>query len=408
MRLVLIAEALAGGLGHPRSDCLLPTAYCLPAYRLLPTAYCLLPTAYCLLPTAYCLPPTAYCLPPTAYRLPPTCETGRVVMRRIGVLATGLLVGLSGVASAQQAGPTSKSGPRPIEVKVPSREGPVSYANEVLGILEDKCVGCHGSALAENKLSLEDVPAMLKGGKKGPALVPGKADESLLFRMAAHRVEPGMPPKGKPGNSPLSSEELGLLKLWIDAGAKDDSAEHAVEAKAKAPKTVVLGELPPGVHPVGAVDMIASGARVAAGRANVVQVYDVDSGLEIVTLGGHKDLIQSLRFSPDGSLLAAGSYQIVTLWTAPTGSLLKTLTGHAGPVQAIAVSADGKWAISGGQDKTVRGWDLAQAKPEWAASQPAPVTALALSADGKTVHAGGSDGLIRVLGAGDRRERAAL
>ena len=165
-------------------------------------------------------------------------------MRRVGVLATALLMGLSSVASGADDVRTSKSGPKPIEVKVPSRKEPVSYANDVLGILEDKCVGCHGSALAENKLSLEDIPAMLKGGKKGPALVPGKADESLLFRMAAHRVEPVMPPKDKPGNSPLSSEELGLLKLWIDAGAKDDSAEHAGEAKAKAPEDRRPGRAP--------------------------------------------------------------------------------------------------------------------------------------------------------------------
>ena len=46
----------------------------------------------------------------------------------------------------------------------------------------------------------------------------------------------------------------------------------------------------------------------SAGRANVVQVYDVDSGLEIVSLGGHKDLIQSVRFSPDRH--AAGSGEL--------------------------------------------------------------------------------------------------
>src|SRR4051794_5990784 len=293
-------------------------------------------------------------------------------MGRLGMLSAAFVLGLSGLASAQQGEPSSKSGLKPIEVKVPTRKEPVSYTNDVLDILEDKCVGCHGSALAENKLSLEGIPAMLKGGKKGPALVPGKADESLLFRMAAHRVEPVMPPKDKPGNSPLSPEELGLLKLWIDAGAKDDSSEHAGDAKAKAPKTIVLGELPPGVHPVGAVDMIASGARVAAGRANVVQVYDVDSGLEIVTLGGHKDLIQSLRFSPDGSLLAAGSYQVVTLWTAPTGSLGKTLTGHAGPVQAVAGSAGGKRGGSRGRGQTGRGGGRGPAKQGGGTKQPPP------------------------------------
>ena len=33
-----------------------------------------------------------------------------------------------------------------------------------------------------------------------------------------------MLPKDKPANKPMTAEELGLLKLWIDAGAKDDSA----------------------------------------------------------------------------------------------------------------------------------------------------------------------------------------
>ena len=60
----------------------------------------------------------------------------------------------------------------------------------------------------------------------------------------------------------------------------------------------MLGDLPPGVQPINAVDMTADGTRVAAGRANVVQVYDVDSGLEIVSLGGHKDLIQSRAVQP--------------------------------------------------------------------------------------------------------------
>src|SRR3989442_378043 len=85
--------------------------------------------------------------------------------------------------------------PGPIAVAVPSRQKPVSYAQEVADILDSKCTGCHSSALAENRLVLEDVAGMLKGGKRGPAIVPGKADESLLFQMAAHRVEPAMPPK---------------------------------------------------------------------------------------------------------------------------------------------------------------------------------------------------------------------
>src|SRR6516162_1926408 len=133
-----------------------------------------------------------------------------MIIRRY-LIALATLVGLTSSLAAQDRS-GSNPGTMPIEVRVPSRKQPVSYANEIVELLDDKCVGCHGSALAENRLSLEDVPAMLKGGKRGPALVPGKAEESLLFRMAAHRVEPSMPPKDKKDAQALTPEELGLLK----------------------------------------------------------------------------------------------------------------------------------------------------------------------------------------------------
>ena len=277
---------------------------------------------------------------------------------------------------------------------------------EIVELIEDKCTACHGSVLAEKGLNLESVAAMLKGGKRGPAIVRGKADESLMFKMAAHRVEPVMPPKDKPANKAMTSLELGLLQMWINQGAVDDSEEG--EARNAAPKSIALGELPPGVQPINAVDMTASGSLVAAGRANVVQVYDVDSGLEIVSLGGHKDLIQSVRYSPDGKFLAAGSYQIVTLWTAPTGTVLKSLTGHVGPVLSLVVAPDGLTAYSGGQDKTIRVWNLADGKLLRTLIGPVPVTAVAVAHGGKTLVSGSSDGTIRWLDAADGRERLLL
>src|SRR4051794_1205275 len=80
--------------------------------------------------------------------------------------------------------------PAPLKVSVPAGRKDASYTKDVSEVLAARCVGCHSDALAENRLNLEDVAGMLKGGKRGPAVAPGKADESLLFRMAAHRVEP--------------------------------------------------------------------------------------------------------------------------------------------------------------------------------------------------------------------------
>lgn len=292
--------------------------------------------------------------------------------------------------------------PRPLEVAVPTRSEPVSYAREVADVLGEKCLGCHSSALAENGLSMEDVAAMKRGGKRGPAIVPGKADESLLFRMAAHRVAPVMPPEGKKAAHPLTRDELGLLKLWIDAGAIDDSDENP------APRAIELGSLPPGLHPVLALDMTADGRTLAAGRANVVQVFDAASGLEVATLGGHQDLVQSLRFSPDGKRLAAGSYRIVTVWDVPTANELKTLAGHTDEPRALAASADGAVLYSGGKDRTVRVWDAAEGRElRQIGSHLAAVRSLAVAADA-LLAAGLEDGSIGLWNTADGQPRGVL
>ncbi len=298
---------------------------------------------------------------------------------------------------------TAAADPTPIAVSVPQRKEPVSYANEVADILAAKCVGCHSAALAENKLNLEEVPLMLKGGKRGPAIVSGKAEKSLLFQMAAHLVDPVMPPKDKKDAKPLTPEELGLIKLWIDAGAKDDSDVNGEPAT-----PVQLGELPPGVQPINAVDMNSEGTRLACGRANVVQVYDVDSGLEIISLGGHKDLIQSLRFSPDGRRLAAGSYQIVTLWNMPTGAVAATMSGSNDQVRTVVPLPDGKTVVSGGNDSRVRFWNRQDGKAVRDFGTPAQVFAIAVSKDAKMLAVAGSDNIVRILKSDDGKEVVTL
>lgn len=290
---------------------------------------------------------------------------------------------------------SAADGPEPLAVAAPVRTEPVSYANEVAEILAEKCLGCHSSALAENGLSLEDVPAMKKGGKRGPSLVPGRADESLLFRMAAHRAEPVMPPKEKKTSKPLTPEELGLLKFWIDAGAADDSNENP------SARAVALGSLPPGLHPVVAVDLTTDGRTVAAGRANVVQLFEAASGLEVVTLGGHQDIVQSVRFSPDGKRLAAGSYRLVTVWDVPIATEQKTFAGHTDEPRALVATPDGALLISAGKDRTVRVWDANEGREVRQLGPPASAArCLALSPQ-KVVAAGLEDGSVALWSLAD-------
>ena len=252
--------------------------------------------------------------------------------------------------------------PRPIAVVVPKRDAPVSYAREVSEILDAKCVGCHNASLAEGKLAMEDVAGLLKGGKHGPSIRAGHADESLLFQRSSHRVEPVMPPFDKKDAQPLTSDELGLLKLWIDAGAKDDSAE------APAPASITLGDLPGSLRPILTVDLTGDGKLVAIGRGNRVLIFEVGSGKQLANLGGHRDLIQTVRFSPDGQRLAAGSFEFATVWDLPADLSRpigepKRFGPHAFRVLAVDFSPDGKSLATGGGEPSRSGevklWDLA-------------------------------------------------
>ena len=87
---------------------------------------------------------------------------------------------------------------------------------DVLPILETNCFQCHGEELKMANLDLRTREDMLKGGDKGPSLVPGKAEQSLLYMRVTGHSKPQMPMAPLP---PLSEHEMLVLKNWIDQGA---------------------------------------------------------------------------------------------------------------------------------------------------------------------------------------------
>ena len=87
-------------------------------------------------------------------------------------------------------------------------------------ILQTKCIACHG-ATRMSDLDLRTSEAILKGGKRGPAVVPGKADASLLFKAVKREGDVHMPP----GKNPLAPAEVAVLRDWINAGARIEPAK---------------------------------------------------------------------------------------------------------------------------------------------------------------------------------------
>ncbi len=134
----------------------------------------------------------------------------------------------------------------PIAIADLKREKPVDFESEVLPALRRNCIACHNGTKSENHLVLETPQTILKGGDSGPAVVPKRSGESLLLKAAAHLDDPTMPP---PDNNvkavPLSPDELGLIKLWIDQGAGGQVTASAAPLKWQ--------KLPPTVSPILAV-----------------------------------------------------------------------------------------------------------------------------------------------------------
>lgn len=334
----------------------------------------------------------------------------------------------------------------PIAITEVKHEGPVDFEKEILPIFRRNCLACHSATEAESDLVLETPQTILKGGSEGPAVVMGKGVDSLLLKMASHQKEPFMPPPDNDVKAKaLTPDELGLIKLWIDQGAKGEVKGGG--------GPITWQPLPPGVNPIFAVAVSADGQYAAAGRANQIFLYHIPSKRELGRLtdpsliqkGIYKnlgvadlDLIQSLAFSPDGELLASGGFRTIKLWRKPknvkkldlaalegpprsiavsvdgkfaavgeetgkikvfdlaTGQIAKTFAGHTGPVTGVTFTADASKVVSGSQDKTFRVWKMADGMQLASVETPAPVNAVALVAAEAQVATGGADNNLRL------------
>jgi WD40 repeat protein len=268
-----------------------------------------------------------------------------------------LVVVLPGLVFAQE-----KNAPKPVQsipvVKL-ERATPILYDKEIEPILVNKCAFCHSDNIKEGKFDMGCYEALMKGGKRGAAIVPGKSGESLLVKLAGKTQKPAMPPKNE---EPLTPEELALIKLWIDQGAKPPST------KRERPKVILTGP-PANVHPVLGIAVSPDKATVAASRGNQIYLYNAASGAHLRTLldthligpdkkpiqAAHLSMVEALAYSPDGKTLASGAFQEVILWDASTGAIRQRLDGFTDRVVALAFSHDGKLLATGGGAPTADG-----------------------------------------------------
>lgn len=101
--------------------------------------------------------------------------------------------------------------------QTPPAPKPVDFQAQLMPIVKEKCLSCHGETKQSARLDLRTPESWKKGGGSGPLYKPGDAAKSLLIKKLIH-ADPGqrMPRKA----DPLTPAQITLFKDWITLGAK--------------------------------------------------------------------------------------------------------------------------------------------------------------------------------------------
>src|SRR5207302_6227663 len=94
---------------------------------------------------------------------------------------------------------------------------PASFYRDVRPVLMTNCNACHKPDKTKAELDMTSYAAVMKGGKHGKTVVPGKPDDSRLIEEISGE-EPTMPKEG----DPLKAEQVAAITRWIAEDAKDD------------------------------------------------------------------------------------------------------------------------------------------------------------------------------------------
>jgi len=238
--------------------------------------------------------------------------------------------------AALAATPNARTFAAPLEIAPLNRTTPVDFEREIVPFLRDNCLSCHCKTTTKGGLNMETPELMLKGGDTGPGIKPGHGADSLVLQAAAHQDDDlKMPPRDNKAKAKnLTPQQLALLRLWMDQGAKPSPKTERVLAWQALPETV---------NAIFSVTVTPDGQFAACSRANRLAIYHLPTGVRVMDELAHRDQISALAASADGTLLASGAYREVKLWRRVSPE------GRATDKATIALAAGAKISRADGQ-----------------------------------------------------------
>ncbi len=290
----------------------------------------------------------------------------------------------------------------------------VSYARDVTPFLDEYCLACHDDGFATSDLALHSVEAMLKGGRRGAAVVPGQSAESLVIQYLKGQKQPQMPPE-----TSVPLDRIAVLERWIDQGAKADAAELAeVAARRKEARqaaeqeaALLVGDARP---PVTSLAFSADGKTLAVAGDREVLLVDPADGQTVRRLAGFPDQVTAVAFSPDGAHLAGsggapGRQGEVRIWETTSWGEIRVLRGHADTVLAMAWRPGPDQIATASLDKLIHVWDWRSGTIVRTIKSHADIVhALAYSPDGSRLASGSADKTAKLYDAENGLQTAGL
>ena len=141
-----------------------------------------------------------------------------------------------------------------------------------------------------------------------------------------------------------------------------------------------------------------SATLVSGSLDDTIRVWDLQTGVEMVSLQGHPRGVNDLRISTKGQVLVScGDDGTVKVWNLAAGRLIHTLEGHARDVTSVTIGHKGWTLASSSKDKTIKLWKLDKGTAlRTLLGSPAAVRAVAMLPDESMVFSGGLDNKVRL------------
>ncbi len=219
----------------------------------------------------------------------------------------------------------------------------------------------------------------------------GTYEEPVRVMSSDQQMEFGVPsfsPDGRMLAAPLSGD---LVKVWdVETGEEVLTIETRL-------------------WPYRRVAFSPTGGLLAVLSGSSIELRDGVSGDMIRVLDAGSGWVIAMAFSPDGSTLAAGVEDgVIRQWDVATGSLTATLAGHTAEVSAVEFDPSGGYIASGSGDSTVCLWNVETQEVVARVQHGGPITWVSFSSDGTRLVTSSHDDTVRIWDVSTSEQTAIL